>query len=235
MRPLIAVSAGLRDPESARASPPRSTCSSRAPPEVLTIQGQGAPAPSSGDDDSDDGDDGGRVCEARRCFRRPRRRASYCPATARSRRSRCASSDRGSRAPHRVARPRTTSASTSVRSRCVRRWRASGASANCGHQGLFGSQSMGEAAVVLAESDALDFAIDLDAASLRIDLADAEATLRSSLRFTSTTSSLALPRPRTRRQARPRREPSGSSRPTPASPSTSGGWVRPAWRSSPGR
>jgi hypothetical protein len=54
---------------------------------------------------------------------------------------------------------------------------------------FFGSQSAGEAAVALA-SDALDFALDLDAATLRVDLADAQATVRSTLRFATTTSSM---------------------------------------------
>lgn len=187
MRPLIAVSAGVRDPEAAKASLSQKYTLVPGPNGVLMIQSQDAQTPSGGDDDS--GDDSGvkRACELAPAFGAPSTRIVCGEGSMAA----IAMRELGpwlTRTAPRAAPPDDLSAD--VRMKPLRRtlegFRSMGGVAVAQ---LFGSRSAGDAAAALV-SDALDFALDLDSAALRIDLADAQATLRSSLRFSTKSSSL---------------------------------------------
>jgi hypothetical protein len=187
MRPLIAVSAGVRDPESARASLGQKYTLVPAPNGVLRIQSQGVQTPSSDDDDAGDDSGAKRTCELAPAFGAPSTRIVCGEGSMAS----IALRELGPWLTRTAPRaPSPDDLSADVRMKPLRRtlegFRGMGGAAVAG---LFGSRSAGDAAAALV-SDALDFALDLDAATLRIDLADAQATLRSTLQFSTTSSSL---------------------------------------------
>ncbi|MGH7435304.1 MAG: hypothetical protein ACRENE_06490, partial [Polyangiaceae bacterium] len=188
MRPLFAVSAGVRDPEGAKASLSQKFTLAPGPGGVLVIRSSAAQKPSDPNDDSDDDGGDGRYCELAPAFGAPSMRIVCAPD---GERAAIALRELGpwlTRTAPRAAPGDDLSLDLKMK---PLRSTLEGFRSTVGVMiaALFGSVSAGDAAVSLA-GDALDFAIDLDSAAFRIDLDDAVATAHSTMRFTAKSSTL---------------------------------------------
>ncbi len=187
LRFLVALSAGVKDAEAAKATLREKYSLVPGPNGVLLIQGLGSRATDDGSDDSSDDAGGDRTCELAPAFGVPATRLV------------CADDPKalGELAQWltRTA-PRTASSSDlEVEARLVPlrpTLTAFRQMASMLVGGLLGGGlSQGtDAAAVAAATDLLDFAFDLEGATFDLDLADPLASARATLRFTGTRSTL---------------------------------------------